>query len=184
MQKVFQIVCTFLVLFTLTACGSGAVTSFSGKTFEDTHFTIDYPENWIVKTRKDFNNQIPQETIVTFSSPEPRSGYQSTLSIVNDLVPPGTISLEYAQSNINNAIQNVIEFSKLEERDVEVSGQKTKMLIFKGKSSLDAKTLRYIQLYIVQAERGYTITASDLVDTDSGILKNLEAMVLSFQLKL
>lgn len=182
MRFKIQLCIGFLFFLFFTACG-GETVDFKAKTFIDPNFTIDYPEDWLVKTRQDFSNQIPRETVVIFNAPQPRNGYQGTLSVINDLVPQGVTSLEYAQSNINNAIQNVLEFNIIEERKVLLGKEETKLLIFKGKSSLDSKQLRYIQTYLTFGDLGYTITASDLLDTDEAILKNLEAMVLSFRLK-
>lgn len=184
MKKVTQLIFSFTLLLNLTGCFGGEETvTTNTKVFTDPHFTINYPENWVVKTRQNFSSDIPQETIVTFSASEPRDGYRTTISVINDIVPPGTTSLDYAKANINNAIQGVLEFEKIEERDLEISKKKTKLLIFKGKSDLNATTLKYIQTYIVQAERGYTITASDLLDIEDNDFKILEDLVTSFQFK-
>lgn len=184
MKKLYKIFIICILSFSLAGCfGNKTNNSVNTKEFNDTHFTINYPENWIVKTRKDFGSDIPQETVVTFSTSEPRDGYRTTISIVNDIVPVGTTSLEYAKANINNALQGVLEFEKIEERDVVFSNEKTKLIIFEGKSDFNAKKLKYIQTYLVQAERGYTITASDLLDIEENAFKILQDLVVSFALK-
>ena len=172
------------LLIGLAGCGNETeIVTGATKEFQDPHFVINYPDNWIIKTRQDFSPEIPKETVVTFSKPEPRDGYRTTISVINDIVPPATTSLDYAKANINNAVKGVLSFEKIEERDVEISGEKTKLIIFKGKSNLNAKTLKYIQTYLVTGELGYTITASDLLDIEENDFKILQDLVTSFKLR-
>ena len=184
MKKIALFSINALLFLTLSGCfgSSTSTTSTNTQTFTDTHFTIEYPSAWTVKTRNNFDTDIPQATVAIFSNPDARDGYRTTISIINDLVPTGTTSLDYAKANINNATQGVLSFIKIEERDLQISGLDTKMLIFQGKSDFNAKTLKYIQAYVVQAERGYTITASDLLDIDDNDFKILQELVASFQL--
>ena len=184
MKKLIKSLLCFILLFGLSGCfGSDETTTEVIKEFTDPHFTINYPENWIVKTRQDLTPEIPKETIVTFSSSEPTDGYRTTISVVNDVVPPSTSSLDYAKANINNATQGIVEFKKIEKRDLEINGEKTKLMIFQGKSDLNAKTLKYIQTYLVKGELGYTVTASDLLDIEENDFKILQDLVTSFKLK-
>ncbi len=185
MKKLINLGICFALIFGLTGCfGSGdQATTTQTEVFNDPHFTINYSADWIVKTRQNFGPEIPKETIVTFSTPEPKDGYRSTISIINDVVPPETSSLDYAKANISNAVKGVLAFEKIEERDLEISGEKTKLIIFKGKSNLNAKTLKYIQTYLVTGELGYTITASDLLDIEENDFKILQDLVTSFSLR-
>lgn len=165
----------------LTGCNGTTTTSL--QTYTDPNFSINYIDGWIIQTPQDFPANIPSSTLVTFSEPEPQNNYQKTISIVSEVLPPQTTSLEYAQANINNAIQNIIAFEKIEEKDILLGTEKTKLIIFTGKSSLEAKTLKYIQTYAVKETTGYTITASMLIDDDLTTLTNLEESVTSFQTK-
>ncbi len=185
MPKILKLFFSFAIIFSLSGCFGNSDNSNSEKnlTFNDPHFTINYPENWIVKTRQNFGEEIPKETVATFSRPEPREGYRTTISIINDIVPPQTSSLDYAKANINNAVQGILEFEKIEERNLEISGEETKLMVFKGKSELNAKTLQYVQTYLVKGELGYTITASDLLDIEENDFTILQDLVKSFTLK-
>ena len=185
MRKIIKILLSCVVLLTLEGClgiGSDDALEVDTKAFTDPHFEIQYIADWIVRTRDDFGSEIPQETIVTFSNPEMVDGYQTTISVINDMVPPETTSLDYAKANIRNAMKNIIEFEKIEERNITIENNETKLLIFKGKSNISAKKLRYIQLYIVQQNRGYTVTASALLDTEETLINSLQDLVLSFKL--
>lgn len=180
MYKLYQSIVSVLLVFTLSGCFGE--TSLSVNQFTDPNFEINYLDNWITKTKADFGSNIPASTIVTFSEPEPQAGYQKTISIISENLPPQTTSLEYAQANINSAINNIIEFEKIEERDIMLGNSKSKLLIFSGKSNLQAKSLKYIQTYAVKDQTGYTITASSQLDTDETILKELENLVTSFKI--
>lgn len=183
MKNFIKICFVAVCLFVVSGCGKTQTITDATKAFDDPHFSIQYPTDWILKTRQDFSPEIPKETVVTFSRAEPRDGYRTTVSVINDLVPAGTTSLDYAKANINNALKNVIAFQKIEERDVEISGEKTKLLVFEGKSNLNAKTLKYVQVYLVNGELGYTITGSDLLDIEANDFKILQDLVMGFQLK-
>jgi len=185
MKKIVKLCLFFVLMLNLSACFGDDQETVNEKTkiFTDANFTIDYPTSWIVKTRQDFGAEIPQETVVTFSKSEPRDGYRTTISVVNDVVPPQTSSLDYAKANINNAVSGIINFEKIEERDLEIEKDATKLLIFTGKSDLNAKTLKYVQMYLVKGELGYTITASDLLDIEENDFTILQDLVTSFRIR-
>jgi len=171
-----------LKLFILTICVPVLFSGCFGKTevslnlYQGENFTIGMLENWQSVERNEFPPSIPKEALVAFLSSDTTININLVREFLNGMVS----SLEYANANILVAGDVLLDYDKVSIEDVSINDQPTRLHVFKGRPSKSDLLLKYLQVYIVKDNVGYTITGTLYVDSTVEEVNTMRDVLLSF----
>jgi len=167
----------------LGGCSSKEDVSVSLKTYEGGLFTININPNWKIITESDFYPEVPQETIVAFTTPEAYDGFFINVNVVKENMNSNVSSIDYARANINLAAQNLTDYEKVQEAQVDLNGTPGMVHIFQARLNPTEKLIRFIQLYTTKNKTGYIVTGGMLPSTPQSLRDEVGASVTSFKFK-
>jgi len=167
----------------LGACGAedGATDNLS--TYEGGLFTININPEWRIITESDFYPEVPKETEVAFTTPEAYDGFFINVNIVKEELASEVSSIDYARANINLAAQNLTDYEKIQEAEIDLDGTAAMVHIFQARLNPSEKLTRFIQLYTVKGRTAYIVTGGMLPSTPQEIRDEVGASVTSFRLR-
>lgn len=176
-----------LIMFTviLNSCGGESTTSTTAglKLYEGGEFSINIDPSWKIINKSDFYAEIPQETIVAFTTPESYDGFFINVNIVKENLQEGIEAIDYARANINLSAQNLTDYEKVQEAKIDLGGMPTMVHIFQARLNPTEKLIRFVQLYAVRGTSGYIITGGMLPSTPKELRDTVGAVVTSFKLR-
>ena len=168
----------------LASCGSSTTTTTPNlKLYEGGDFTINVDPEWKVVTKSDFYADIPQETVVAFTTPEAYDGFFINVNVVKEDLKQEVAPVDYARANINQAAQNLTDYSKIQEAKMDLGGTPTLVHIFQARLNPTEKLIRFVQLYATKGKYGYIVTGGMLPDTPKNIRDEVGSIVTSFRLR-
>ncbi len=183
-KKLLAAVVVVIFAAFLNSCGGGTATTTSSlKTYEGGDFTINVDPTWKVVTKSDFYADIPQETVVAFTTPEAYDGFFINVNVVKEDLKQEVAAVDYARANINQAGQNLTDYNKVQEAKMDLGGSPTLIHIFEARLNPTEKLIRFVQLYATKGKYGYIVTGGMLPDTPQNIRDGVGSMVTSFKLK-
>ena len=94
-----------------------------------------------------------------------------------------TAAVDYARANINQAAQNMTDYSKIQEAKMDLGGTPTLIHIFQARLNTTEKLIRFVQLYATKGKYGYIVTGGMLPDTPKNIRDEVGSIVTSFRFK-
>ncbi|MCX6807185.1 MAG: hypothetical protein NTZ80_00010 [Patescibacteria group bacterium] len=179
-KKIGAAVFVIAIGFTLTGCfGSDEATNTVtlSHTYTDSSniFEINYPDNFLQVPAKD----LPTGALAAFMD---LSGgeFTSNVTVTSEKLPETVSSLRFALANIRKAEEILPGYKQREVQDIKIGDQDTKLLLF----TLDregAKT-NLAQIYLVDRDQGYVVTATYAADTVAEKEVILLDMIKSFKL--
>lgn len=167
----------------LSGCGAAPTPDSELKTYDGGAFTIGIDPNWRILNESDFYEEVPDETIVAFTTPEAYDGFFINVNIVEEDLPTAVSSTDYARANISLAEQNLTDYEKVQEAQVDLGGVPAMVHIFQARLNPTEKLIRFIQLYVASGTKGYIVTGGMLPSTPEDIRNVVGASVTSFRLR-
>lgn len=178
--KLFALLVFSLVL---SACGGNDATSQELRAYEGGEFVISVNPEWKVINSSDFYSEIPKETVVAFTTPEAYNGFFINVNVVKEDLQQAVSSIDYGRANINLSAQNLTDYKKIQEVQVNVSGSPALLHIFEARLNPSEKLIRFVQLYATRGQFGYIVSGGVLTDTPQELRDLVGASVTSFQLR-
>lgn len=174
-----------IVMFTavLNGCGSESTPETSLQVYEGGLFTININPDWKIITQSDFYPEVPKETLVAFTTPEAYDGFFINVNIIKEDLTSEVSSIDYARANINLAAQNLTDYEKVQEAQVDIGGIPAMVHIFQARLNPTEKLIRFIQLYVAKGKDAYIVSGGMLPSTPKEIRDQVGASVTSFRLK-
>ena len=174
-----------IVMFTavLSGCGSEGTTETGLKVYEGGLFTININPDWKIITQSDFYPEVPKETLVAFTTPEAYDGFFINVNIIKEDLISEVSSIDYARANINLAAQNLTDYEKVQEAQVDIGGIPGMVHIFQARLNPTEKLIRFIQLYAVKGKDAYIVSGGMLPGTPKDIRDQVGESVTSFRLR-
>lgn len=167
----------------LSGCGSANIETDDLKVFDHSTFAMKLADDWNVIGKNDFYAEIPKETLIAFSAPEAYNGFYINVNVIEENLNQMVSSLDYGRANINLSGQNLTDYQKIQEVQLDVNGEPTLLHIFQARLNPSSKLIRYIQLYTTKGTRGYIVSGGMLNDTPKELRDLVGSMVTSFRLK-
>ncbi len=185
-KKIVAVLTLVLLSTGLSACGGDdeqELVSVDLNTYEGDLFTIDIDPTWEVITPSDFYEEMPDETVVGFVTPESYDGFFTNVNITREELTSERTAMEYGNSNINQAAQTLVDYEKIDERQVDLGGVPGVIHIYNSRLNPTEKLIRKIQLYTVNGKTGYIISGGMMTTTPEEERSEVGQMILSFRFK-
>ena len=176
-----------IIIFTafLNSCGGETQTASTQdlQVYDGGEFTINIDPTWKIINQSDFYADIPQDTIVAFTTPEAYDGFFINVNIVKEDLKQEVSAVDYARANINLSAQNLTDYEKVQEATIDIGGVTTIVHIFQARLNPTEKLIRFAQLYATKNNYGYIVTGGMLPGTPKEIRDQVGAIVTSFRLR-
>lgn len=182
-KKTLAVLTILLFSSFLHGCGSESAPAENLKVYEGGVFTININPEWKIITQSDFYAEIPKETIVAFTTPEAYDGFFINVNVVKEDLQSELSSIDYARANINLAEQNLTDYEKVQEAQVDLGGTPAMVHIYQARLNPTEKLIRFIQLYATKGKDAYIVTGGMLPSTPEAIRDEVGASVTSFRLR-
>lgn len=166
---------TLALILVLSGCFGGETVSLDG--YSNDTFSIGVLANWQTVEQGELNENIPPEALVAFISSDPTIN----ITIVREFLAVEASPLEYANANINYAEENILDYDRLGTEEININGQDTRFHVFKGRASAEDLMLKFVQVYLVKDQVGYTVTATLYIDSTQEDVDTLKEVLSSFQ---
>ena len=167
----------------LNGCGAEETPAAALRTYDGGLFTININPEWRIITDSDFYPEVPDETVVAFTTPEAYDGFFINVNVVEENLKGDVSAVDYARANINMAEQNLTDYEKVQEAQVDLGGDQGMVHIFQARLNPTEKLIRFIQLYTVKNKMGYIVTGGMLPSTPKEIRDEVGASVTSFRVR-
>jgi hypothetical protein len=183
-KKIVAVSLILMLTVLLSGCGDGDDEKAVGETaYDGGEYTLNVDPGWRVIQPSDFYAEIPQETLVAFTTPEAYDGFFINVNVIREDLGQEVSSLDYARANINLSGQRLTDYEKIQEGKIDISGQPSLLHIFLARLNSAEKRIRFIQLYATKGRYGYIVTGGMLPDTPQEIRDQVGASVTSFGFK-
>ncbi|MBN2096447.1 hypothetical protein JW752_03570 [Candidatus Peregrinibacteria bacterium] len=166
----------------LAGCGEAAPVQ-NLQRYDGGDFTLEIDPTWKIINQSDFYAEIPQETLVAFTTPEAYNGFFINVNIVREDLKQHVSSMDYGRANINLSAQNLTDYQKIQETQIDVGGQSAPLHIFQARLNPTEKLIKFVQLYATKGNYGYIVSGGMLPDTPKEVRDLVGATVMSFRLK-
>lgn len=183
-KKLFAALLIITLAGFLTGCGGGGEEVGQNlKLYEGGEFTININPSWKILSQSDFYADIPQETVVAFTTPEAYDGFFINVNITKEELGQEIPAMDYARANVNLSAQNLTDYEKIQEAKISLGGQPSLVHIFQARLNPTEKLIRFIQLYGTSGNSGYIVTGGMLPSTPKELRDEVGAVVTSFKLR-
>ena len=172
---------TFTVI--LNGCGAASSPESGLQTYDGGIFTINIDPTWKIITQSEFYPEVPKETLVAFTTPEAYDGFFINVNVIKEDLTGEVSSIDYARANINLASQNLTDYEKVQEAQVDLGGTPGMVHIYTARLNPTEKLIRFIQLYVTKGKEAYIVTGGMLPSTPKELRDLVGASVTSFRLK-
>ena len=167
----------------LNACGSETVSETSLKTYDGGLYSISINPDWKIITQSEFYPEVPKETLVAFTTPEAYDGFFINVNVIKEDLESEVSAIDYARANINLAAQNLTDYEKVQEAQVDLDGTPSMIHIYTARLNPTENLIRFIQLYTTKGKDAYIVTGGMLPSTPKEIRDQVGASVTSFRIK-
>lgn len=182
-KKTLAALTIVVLVAVLNGCGSETAPEASLKVYEGDVFTISINPDWKIITQSEFYPEVPKETVVAFTTPESYDGFFINVNVVKENLISEVSSIDYARANINLAEQNLTDYEKIQEAQVDIGGNPGMVHIFQARLNPTEKLIRFIQLYVTKGKDAYIVSGGMLPSTPKELRDQVGASVTSFRLK-
>lgn len=183
-SKLLAALLTIVFVGVLSGCGGGGSdTAQSLKTYDSLDFSINIDPTWKIINESDFYSEIPKETVVAFTTPEAYNGFFINVNIVKEDLKQNISSVDYGRANINLSAQNLTDYQKVQEVNMDLGGKPALLHIFQARLNPSEKLIKFVQIYATKGNYGYIVSGGMLTDTPKQIRDLVGAIVTSFRLK-
>lgn len=167
----------------LNGCGSETAPEASLSIYDGGTYTINIDPTWKIITKSEFYPEVPKETLIAFTTPEAYDGFFINVNIIKEDLESDVSSIDYARANITLAAQNLTDYEKVQEAQIDLGGLPAMVHIYTARLNPTEKLIRFIQLYAVKGKDAYIVTGGMLPSTPKEIRDQVGASVTSFRLK-
>jgi len=167
----------------LNGCGAEKAPEAGLQTYDGGLFTISISPDWKIITQSEFYPEVPKETLVAFTTPEAYDGFFINVNVIKEDLASAVSSVDYARANINLASQNLTDYEKVQEAQVDLGGVAGMVHIYTARLNPAEKLIRFIQLYATKGKDAYIITGGMLPSTPKELRDQVGASVTSFRLR-
>ncbi|PIR54850.1 hypothetical protein COU74_03865 [Candidatus Peregrinibacteria bacterium CG10_big_fil_rev_8_21_14_0_10_36_19] len=180
MKKITYILATTILLTGCFGIGNAPITEapLGYQIFENNELQITYPETWEVLTQENFNNQVPNSTIVSIRNKIKSDIFTANLNITSGQVKDMTAN-DLQKANIEKLKNSLLNF-ELTETTKKDNGN---LIRFSGKKSANEAIINFAQLITTNQDMSYIVTTSHIPGEDESVVKDLDEMLDSFSLK-
>ena len=183
-SKLLAAILTVVFVGLLSGCGGDTqVITQSLKLYDSMNFSINIDPTWKIINESDFYSEIPQETVVAFTTPEAYNGFFINVNIVKEDLKQEISSIDYGRANINLSAQNLTDYQKVQEVQMDMGGKPALLHIFEARLNPSEKLIKFVQLYATKGNYGYIVSGGMLPDTPKNIRDLVGSIVTSFRLK-
>ena len=183
-KKIVAVLAILMVTAVLNGCGSSGTTSSTAlKTYDGGVFNIGIDPTWKIITQSEFYPEVPKETLIAFTTPEAYDGFFINVNIVKEDLTSEVSSIDYARANINLAAQNLTDYEKVQEAQMDMGGTPAMVHIFQARLNPTENLIRFVQLYAVKGKTAYIVSGGMLPSTPQALRDLVGASVTSFRLK-
>lgn len=182
-KKILAVLAILMITAVLSGCGSVSSTATSLKTYEGGMFTIGIDPTWKIITQSEFYPEVPKETLVAFTTPEAYDGFFINVNVIKEDLTGDVSSVDYARANINLAAQNLTDYEKVQEAEMDLGGIPAMVHIFQARLNPTENLIRFVQLYVVKGKDAYIVSGGMLPSTPKELRDQVGASVTSFRLK-
>lgn len=189
--KILQISFIALTLVALSGCGGSSstpktTTDERTKTIENTEFSLKIPREWDVIEKKDFTNDVQNETVLVLRNNVKNENFSANVSIVKKNLQKTEETLEFAKKVINRQ-KNLLNYkqNKQDLTKMTVAGKPVDSytMTFEGKKDEQSDLLNFFQTYAVKGNYGYIVTGAYSRAETGDNTNAVQEMVKSFGLK-
>lgn len=163
--------------------GNGDTTATNLQTYDAGEFIINIDPEWKIVTQSDFYAEIPKETLIAFTTPEAYDGFFINVNIIREDLKQEIPAVDYARANINLSAQNLTDYQKIQEAQIDLGGTPTLIHIFQARLNPTEKLIRFVQLYATKGNNGYIVSGGMLPTTPKELRDKVGAIVMSFRLR-
>lgn len=192
MSKKFLLSTLLVTTMFFAACGSGGSDTdtdpVQGKNvYSATEFQLLVPESWEIIEKGDFTSSVPSGTMVAFRNNVKNEIFTANVSITQNDLEKGMTSADLATSSLSKAKVSLVGYVKgeLQEFEVNKGDEKVKgeLVHFQGRKSASEPVVQFDQLYVVDGNTAFVLTAAYLATEDESVVKTAGEMLNSFALK-
>ncbi len=121
--------------------------------------------------------------MVAFTTPEAYNGFFINVNIIKEDLKQEISSIDYGRANINLSSQNLTDYQKSQEAQIEIGGSPALLHIFQARLNPTEKLIKFVQLYATKGNYGYIVSGGMLPDTPKAIRDLVGATITSFNLR-
>lgn len=180
-QFLFSIIGSICLILLSGCFGSQSEQDGVSTLFQTDQFALQPAPDWLNINIAELGSEVPSQTVAAFTAQNTVSDVLKTMTVVTENIPvevPDKIA--YANANIGQAMEQLVNYEKLEITEVDIAGQKTKIHVFRGKLKPEDSPSLFIQTYLVNRQKGYIITGVLLSNAEQVEIDELKAMMMSF----
>ncbi|MCK5607822.1 hypothetical protein KAR91_38430 [Candidatus Pacearchaeota archaeon] len=183
-KKIISLFSLLVLAGLLTGCGEDTTSPLQAmQMYDGGEFTVNIDPSWKIINSSDFYSEIPKETLVAFTTPEAYNGFFINVNIVKEDLKQEVSSIDYGRANINLSAQNLTDYQKIQEVQLEAGSRPALLHIFQARLNPSEKLIKFVQLYATKGNYGYIISGGMLPDTPKEIRDLVGATVTSFNLR-
>ena len=188
MKKILLLLLPLLLAFT-TGCVDTTTTDTANNplyyTYGATTYSLEVPNDWEVISQ--FTSDYPANTLIAFRNNLKDKDFIANINLIANNVDENMNNGDYAIGMLKQHAENLIDYRLIEQQEIEITinGQTTPtyMNYFEGRNSADSDLLKFVQVYGVNNNIGYIVTATFLPEEDEFIIENCVHVVKSLELK-
>ncbi|NCS68183.1 hypothetical protein COW94_03655 [Candidatus Peregrinibacteria bacterium CG22_combo_CG10-13_8_21_14_all_44_10] len=190
MKKLIVLLLASCYLLIISGCGSTDTSDSTADnplyyTYSASSFALEVPNDW--ETISQFTSDYPQNTLVAFRNNLKDLSFIANVNIVANAVNKGMNNGDYALEMLQTHSENLIDYRLIEKQEIEIlineQSTPTYLNYFEGRNSVDSDILEFVQVYGVNNQIGYIVTATFLPEEDNFIVENAVHVVKSLELK-
>ena len=180
--------------FLFAGCSGGGSTTSTTTTvkegnvlYDNTAFSLQIPKQWEVIDKTSFTSNVPAETVVGFRNNIKSDIFTANVNIAQKTLTTPTLAKDFAKSSLEILRNNLIGYTLLNEKDGKMTygkdGLATYSTEFEGKKSASEQIIHFKQLYVINNNIAYTVSAAYLPNEDKSVVTTIGEMLDSFSLK-
>ena len=120
---------------------------------------------------------------MAFTTPEAYDGFFINVNVIKEELASEVSPIDYARANINLATQNLTDYEKVQEAQVDLGGIPGMIHIYTARLNPTEKLIRFIQLYTTKGKDAYIVTGGMLPSTPKEIRDQVGASITSFRMR-
>lgn len=152
--------------------------------YDATDFSITIHKDWEIIEPDSFTSNVPLETLVGFRNNIKNEAFTSNINVAKFSVNENVSSLDLSKSTLAKAKQSLIGFNQISSENITIPDEIDAVIAdYEGKKSASEAVVHFKQLYAVQGQNAFIVTAAYLPDESESTLTLIDRMLESFRLK-
>lgn len=163
---------------------SDLVAEYESLTVEYESVSLRHPLEWEVVTRDQAPQDIPSNILLIMSNPEPwgKSLSFASVTVAKESLDQGMSARRYAESAVKQTGQEVIDYERISEEDIELGGENGKLLSFRGRERLGGEMNNWMHAFVGVEGQGYIVSGIYPLDASEEQANVVKQIISSFQI--